>query len=113
MLIPADRCFVEIDENLFRFEILLETPGAKLSAEAGLLVATPRSFDVRRLHMIDPNNSGAERLHDAEGFVNVARPDGSGEAVRRVVGDANCVCFAVEGDHGCDRAKDFLTGDAR
>src|SRR5208282_3761407 len=37
LLVPADRRFVEIDEDLFRFEIFLETPGAEFAAEAGLL----------------------------------------------------------------------------
>src|SRR5271167_2924093 len=113
MLIPADGRFVEINEELFRFEILIETPRAKFAAEARLLVAAPRCFDVSRLHMIDPNDAGAERLHDAEGFVDVARPDGGGEAVRRVIGDADGVGFAVERDHRRDRAEDFFAGNAR
>src|SRR5580704_219130 len=113
MLIPADGCFVEINEDLFRFEIFLEAPRTEFAAKARLLVAAPRRFDVRRLHMIDPDDAGAKRLHDAEGFVDIARPDGSGKAVRRVVSNADGVGFAIEGDHGCDRAKDFFAGDAR
>src|SRR5277367_692667 len=113
MLVPADRRFVEIDENLFRFEIFLEAPGTKLAAEPRLFVAAPGRFDVRRLHVIHPNDPGAERLHHAERFVNVAGPDRCGEAVRRVVSDANGVSFAVKWNHGRDRAKYFFAGDAR
>src|SRR5271165_3606122 len=54
MLIPADGGFVEIDEHLLGFEILLETPGAKFTSEARLFVATPGRFDVRRLDVIYP-----------------------------------------------------------
>ena len=61
----------------------------QLAAKAGLFVATPRRFDVRRLHVIDPNDARAERFHDAEGFVYVAGPHGGGETVRSVIGDAN------------------------
>src|ERR1700734_3572814 len=113
MSVPADGRFVEIDEDLFRFEIFLEPPGTKFAAEAGLFVATPGRFDVCRLDVIDPDDSGAKRLHDAEGLINVARPDGGGEAVGRVVGDANGVGFTVERNHRGHRAEDFLAGDAR
>src|SRR5215467_6463026 len=111
-LVPGDGGFVEIDEDLFGFEILFETPGAEFAAKAGLLVAAPGRFDVSRLHVIDSDDARAERLHDAVGFVNIARPDGGSEAVRRVVGNANGFGFAVEGNDGSDRAKDFFPGDA-
>src|SRR6266404_2023678 len=112
-LIPADRGLVEIDEHLFDFEIFFEAPGTELATEAGLFVATPWRLDVRWLHVIDPDDSGAKRFDDAEGFVNVAGPDGGGEAIGRVVGDANGVRFTFEGNHGGDRAENFLAGDAR
>src|SRR6266436_4459317 len=104
---------VEIDEHLFDFEIFFEAPGTELATEAGLFVATPWRLDVRWLHVIDPDDSGAKRFDDAEGFVNVAGPDGGGEAIGRVVGDANGVRFTFEGNHGGDRAENFLAGDAR
>src|SRR5208282_1543326 len=113
MLIPAYGCFVEIDEDLFRFEIFFEAPGTEFAAEAGLFVAAPRGFDVGRLHVIDPDDAGAERFYDAKGFIDVARPDGGCKSVWRVVGDANRVGFAVEGNHRRDRTKDFFAGDAR
>src|SRR5713101_2556206 len=111
--VPADGRLIEINENLFGFEIFFEAPRTELASKAGLLVTAPRSFDVGRLHVIDPDDAGAKRLHDAEGFVNVARPDGCGQTVGGVVGNANGVRFAFEGDDGCDRAEDFFAGDAR
>src|SRR5262249_15902737 len=46
-------------------------------------------------------------------FVNIPGPNRGGEAVRRVVGDANGFGFSVERDDGSDWAKDLLAGDAR
>src|SRR5215472_12634437 len=113
MSVPGDGGFVEIDENLLGFEILFEAPRAKFAAKAGLFVAAPGRFDVRRLHVIDPNDAGAERFYDAESFVDVAGPDGSGEAVGRVIGDANGFRFAVERNDGSDGPEDFFASDAR
>src|SRR5438093_4079826 len=111
-LVPADRGLVEIDEHLLGFEIFFEAPGTQLATEAGLLVASPGSFDVRWLHVIDPDDAGAQGLYDAESFVNVAGPDRRRKSVRRVVGDANGIWFAFEGNHGSDGAEDFFAGDA-
>ena len=63
--------------------------------------------------MIDPHDSRAKRFHNAERFVDIARPDGRREAVRRVVGDANCFRFPLEGNHGSDRTKNFFASDTR
>src|SRR2546426_6588823 len=112
-LVPADRGLVEIDEHLLGFEIFFEAPGTQLATEARLLVAAPGSFDVRWLHVIDPDDAGAQGLYDAESFVNVAGPDRRRKSVRRVVGDANGIWFAFEGNHGSDGAEDFFAGDAR
>src|SRR5215469_7460684 len=94
--VPTDGRFVEIDEHLLGFEIFLEAPGAKLAAEAGLLITAPGRFDVGRLHVIDPDDARAHGLYDAEGLVDVASPDGSGQAVRRVVGDPDGLGFVFK-----------------
>src|SRR5206468_12577691 len=101
-LVPSDRRLVEIDEHLFRFEIFFKAPGTQFAAKAGLLVAAPRRFDVGRLHVIDPYDAGAERLHDAERLENVARPNGCREAIGRVVGNANRLTLSVKRNHGSD-----------
>src|SRR5690242_14865341 len=59
-LVPGDGGFVEIDEDLFGFEVFFEPPGTELAAEAGLFVATPRGFDIGRLHVVDPDDAGAQ-----------------------------------------------------
>src|SRR5580698_5148188 len=111
MSVPSDRSFVEIHEDLLGFEIFLEAPWAKFAAEAGLFVAAPRRFDVRGLHVIDPHDASPQRFDDTEGFIDVTSPDGGGEAVRRVVGDANGVAFGVERDDGRNGTENFFAGD--
>src|SRR6266850_6884211 len=113
MSVPSDWSFVEVDENLLGFEIFFQTPGTEFASEAGLLVAAPRRFDIGGLHVIHPNDSGAEGLHHAKSFVDVASPDGGGKTVGRVVGDANRVGFAIERNHGRNRAENFFASDAR
>src|SRR4029077_1936705 len=109
---PVDGGFVEIHEDLFRFEIFFEAPRAELAAETRLFVAAPRRFNVSRLHVIDPHDACAQRLHNAKRFIDVASPDGGGEPVRRVVGNSNGVSFTVERDHGSDRAENLFAGNA-
>src|SRR5262245_17345199 len=96
ILVPADWSFIEVDENLLGFEIFFEAPGTEFTAEAGLIVAAPRRLHIGRLHVIDPDDSGAKGFHDAESFIDIAGPDGAREAVRRVVGDLDGVGFAFE-----------------
>src|ERR1700733_5897444 len=72
MSVPSDRLFVQIDMHLLRLEIFLDAPGPELAAEPGLLVAAPRSLDIRWLHVIHPHNSGAQRFHYSKRFKNVA-----------------------------------------
>src|ERR1700675_5155175 len=104
-LVPADRRFVQIHKHLLGFQILFEPPRSELASEAGLLVAAPRSFNVSRLHVIDPDNSGAQGLDHAESLVNVAGPDRAREPVWRVIGDSNRVGFAFERNDRSHRAK--------
>src|SRR5262249_4807192 len=95
-LVPADRSFIEVDENLLGFEIFFQTPGTEFAAEAGLFVAAPRRLHVGRLHVIDPDDSGAKGFHNAESFVDIAGPDGARKTVRRVVGDFDGIGFTFE-----------------
>src|SRR5690349_10504433 len=111
--VPADGRLVEIDENLFCLEIFLESPGPELAAEAGLFVAAPGRLDIGRLHVIDPHDAGAQRLHDSKRLINIARPDRRSKAVRRIVCDSNRIGFGVERNYGCDRAENLLPRDAR
>src|ERR1039458_935218 len=110
--VPSNRLLVEVDVNLLGLEILLDAPGAKFASEAGLLVATPRRFKVGGLHVIDPDNAGANLLAHAESLEDVARPDGSGQTERGVIGDAQAIGFVVEGNDGGNGAEDFFARDA-
>src|SRR5579863_5677394 len=111
--VPSNWSFVEIHENLLGLEIFLESPRAELAPKARLLVATPRSFHIRRLHVVHPHDSGPQRFDDAKCLIDVTRPYGGGEPVWRVVRDADRVAFAIERNHRCNRAENFFPRDPR
>src|SRR5579862_4416395 len=94
--VPADWGLVQIDVYLFGLKMFFDPPRSKLAAKAGLLVSAPRSFDVGRLHVVDPNDARAQRLDGAEGFEDVACPNCRRQAVRRVVGDLYRIFFVFE-----------------
>src|SRR3974390_1557888 len=110
--VPPDRRFVQVDVNELGFKVFFESPGTEFAAKAGLLEAAPRRFNVGGLHVVDPHDAGADLLHSAEGFEDVARPDGGGEAIGRVVSDADGVGFVVERNDAGDGSEDFFAGDA-
>ena len=84
----------------------------EFAAETGLLVAAPGGFDVGGLHVIHPDDSGAQGFHYAKGFEDVAGPDCRGEAVGRGVGDGDGIGFIREWNHRGYRAEDFFLRDA-
>ena len=98
--------------DLLGLEIFFDAPRAEFAAEAGLLVAAPRCFDVRGLHVVDPYNARAQRLHHTEGLEYIASPHCSSQAIRRVVGNLHGIFFVVEWDHRRNRAEDFFACDA-
>src|ERR1700733_14796524 len=69
--VPSDGLFVQIDVHLLRLQIFFNAPRTQLAAESGLLVPAPRRLDVRRLHVIHPNNSRSQSLYHSEGLENV------------------------------------------
>src|SRR5580704_4407542 len=107
-LVPANWSLVQIDEYLFGLQIFLESPGPEFAAKAGLFVAAPRSFHIRRLHVIHPDNSSAHGFHDAKCFKNITGPDSARQSVRRVVRDANRVRFIFERNHRSNRAENLF-----
>src|SRR6185437_926393 len=110
--VPADRVLVQVDVDLFGFQIFFDSPGAQLASEAGLLVSAPRRLHVRGLHVIDPDNAGAQRLYGAEGFEDVASPDRRCETVGRIVGDFHRVFFVFERDQRGHGPENLFAGDA-
>ena len=81
---------------LFGLEILFNTPRTKFAPKARLLVAAPGRLDIGGLHVIYPYDSGAQRLHNAKRLEDIARPNGGGKAIGRVVGDLKSVGFILE-----------------
>src|ERR1700730_8936943 len=110
--VPADRALIQIDVSLLGFQIFFDPPWAQLTSEAGLLVATPRRFHIRRLHVVDPHDAGAQRFHRAECLEDVACPDRRREPVSRIVRDLYPIFFVFERDHRGDRPENLFARDA-
>src|SRR5579863_10196960 len=97
--VPADRRLIQIDMNLLGLEILLDAPRAQFTSETGLLESAPGRFHVCWLHMIDPDDTGAQRLHRPHRLKDVTCPDGSRQAIRRIVRYLHRVFFVFEWNH--------------
>src|SRR5882762_9767376 len=113
LLVPPDRPLVEVDVDVLDLQVLVEAVRTELAPEPGLLVAAPRGLHGGRLHVVDPDYAGAQALDRPDRLEDVARPHGGGQAVGRVVGDADGVLLLVEGDDRHDRTEDLLAGDGR
>src|ERR1700733_8729004 len=108
--IPSNRRFVQIDVYLLGLKILINAMNPQFPAEAGLLETAPRSFHVGGLHVINPYNAGANGLDHAQGAIDVAGPDGCGQAEGGIVGDTQRLALVIEGDNRGHRAEDFFAG---
>src|SRR5713101_1112286 len=62
LLVPPDRPLVEVDVDLLDLQVLVEAVRAEFAPETGLLVAAPRRFYGGRLHVVDPDDAGAQAL---------------------------------------------------
>src|SRR5690242_11647099 len=94
--VPSDWLFVKIDVNLLGLQILFNAPRAEFAPEAGLLVTSPRSLHVSRLHVVDPDDSSTQRLHRAECLEDVARPHCSSQSIGRIISNFHRVFFVFE-----------------
>src|SRR5712671_2772248 len=97
--VPTNWRFVQINVDLLGLEIFFDSRGAEFAAKTRLLVAAPRGFDVSRLHMVDPDDAGAQRFYRTHGLKNIASPDSGSESVRRIVSDLERVSLVVERYH--------------
>src|SRR4030095_2419337 len=91
--VPADGLFVQIDINLFCFEIFFNSPVSQFASEAGLLISAPWSFHISGLHMIHPYDARAQLLYCADRFVDIARPNGSGQSEFGIIGNSHRLRF--------------------
>src|SRR5439155_27246769 len=82
---PAQALRMQIDVDLFRFQVRLQAVGAQLAAGAGLLVAAPRRFVEGGMIGVQPGDAGAKFLENAHAFRDVACEDAARQAVNGVV----------------------------
>ena len=67
--------------------------------------------DAHRAVRVDREDAGFERAGDAQRPGPVARPDGAGQPVGRVVGEPDGLLLVRERNHGRDRAEHLLARD--
>lgn len=73
---------------------------------------TEGDLGVELVVAVDPDGSGLELVGGADGTGDVAREDGGGETVHRVVGLGDDVGLVLELGHDDDGAEDLLLDDA-
>jgi len=57
-------------------------PRARVRGRSRIVLYPPTELHVRWLHVIDPDDSRAQRLHGTHCFEDVTGPDGGGKSVR-------------------------------
>src|SRR5512135_2214640 len=72
---PARWLDVEVDADLLHLGVGIVSVRPELAADAGLLVAAPRRFVVRRVIRIDPRDSGPHLPDHPMRFGDVLRKD--------------------------------------
>ena len=97
---------------LLGFQIFFDAPGTEFASEARLFVAAPRRFHISGLHVINPDDTGAQSLHRAKSFEDVPRPHCRCQAVGRVVCNSYRIFVILERNDSCDGPKNFFAGDA-
>src|SRR5829696_84212 len=106
---PPQRADVlQIDGDIFGFEVLLDAFGAALTSVTGLLDAPEGRRRVGDHTLIEADHAGLQALAHAQGALEVAGVDVGHEAELRVVGGGNGGLFRVEGGHGGHGAEDLL-----
>src|SRR5439155_25015355 len=109
---PAQALRIQIDVDLFRFQVRLQAVGAQLAACAGLLVAAPRRSVERGMISVQPGDAGAKFLENAHPLRDIAREDTAGQAVNGVVRKPHRFGFVLEQLHAQDGSEDFFADNA-
>ena len=92
-------------------EEALQTLGAELAPDAGLLVAAERRREVDGHRRVQHVGAGAHPARHPEPAVVVTRPHRAAQPVVGVVGDVDRIVVAVVGDDDEDGPEDLLLGD--
>src|SRR5690349_18625683 len=100
ILVPTYWSFIQIDVHLLGLQVRLDAIEAELAAVSALFVTAPREFIVGGMISIDPGYASSDFFDHADGLVQIECPDGRGQSIFAVVGDANRFIFGPEGDHG-------------
>ena len=80
-LVQSERGFAQADVDVLRLGICVHDDLVRLAPDAGFLVAAERCVRGELIVGVDPHAPGLDRLCDAEGSIDVLRPDSAAESV--------------------------------
>src|SRR5512132_3434009 len=101
----------QVDPDGLHLGVLLEGVSSALSAEAALLVSAEGEAGIVEVVRVDPDRARLERLRRAQRLLDVARPDGGGEAVDGAVAHGDRVRLVLERQRGEHGTEDLFPGD--
>src|SRR5258708_7870142 len=98
--------------NVFQFRIALHRGHAKVAAKSALLEAAKGGFQMDAAMGVDAEDTAFHTAGDPQGALEIIRPEGTAQAVRRGVDFRQHLFLAVKGTNAGDGAEDFLAPDA-
>ena len=102
----------DVVPDVLGLAVLLEPGLAELAADAGLLVAAPLRLGDVGVVVVDPDGAHAQPAATRWPAAGVLGPHRAGQAVDRVVGDADGVVLVGEGLDGQHRTERLVADDA-
>src|SRR4051794_3898742 len=94
-----------------RLRVARQGSFAQLAAHAGHLEAAEWSGRVEHVVAVDPDCAGPQLRRQGVGLLNVARPNGGGQAVWRVIRTSSDLVEALELENRHYGAKNLFFGD--
>ena len=95
--IPVERLVVGRDHHALGVEVVVETLGAELAADAGVVDAAPGRGRVEPVMIVDPDDAGLDGGGHAMRAADVAGADGGGQPERRIVGEPKASASSLNG----------------
>src|SRR5579864_4248088 len=90
---------------------MLDRMRSKFTAEAGTLVTAEGQRRVHQTIRVDPHGARFQSPRDHVSFLDIACPDGGGQAVWIVIGALDDLIAVVKCQHRQDRPKDLFLRD--
>src|SRR5579859_2631169 len=105
-------CLLFGKEDALHLGIQLRRVHSHFAPDAAAFIAAEGGFGMHAVAGVDGDHACADAPGDADAASEVARPDRARKAVGGIVGDAQRLLFAVEGDGADDRPENLVLGHA-